>query len=92
MLFLVISTPAPSSPDAVRDNRRAWQEWAAGLTQQGTIQHWYLRAGRGAAVIFDVASNDDLHALLIQWLRLIPAHLDTYPLVSPEAHARGLGE
>ncbi len=92
MLTLVISTPAPAPPDNVRENRRAWQSWAAELKRQGTVVDWYLRAGRGAVVVFEVADNDALHALLTQWLRFIPAQLDIYPLVSPEAHARGLGE
>lgn len=58
----------------------------------GEVQAWYLRVGRGAAVVFDVPDNDALHRRLTEWLTYIPAHFDIYPLVTPEAQQRLLRE
>jgi muconolactone delta-isomerase len=88
MLFLVISTPHPSSPAESAASRMAWRPWVEALQAQGLVQAWYVRVGRGAAVVFDVPDNETLHTHLTEWLTFIPAHFDVYPLVSPEAQER----
>jgi hypothetical protein len=34
-------------------------------------------------VILDVSSNDKLHMLMTQWLDIIPASFEIYPLATP---------
>ena len=38
-----------------------------------------------AVALFEVKTNEELHALLNEWAELIPAHFDTYPLIDPKA-------
>jgi hypothetical protein len=40
--------------------------------------------------LFDVSSNEELHALLNEWAEIIPAHFDFYPLIDPAAAQRYL--
>src|SRR3546814_10159280 len=61
MLFLVISTPAPTEPSAVRDRRQRYWEWIAPLRGDGTVRSVHARVGRGAVVLFDVESPERLH-------------------------------
>jgi muconolactone delta-isomerase len=79
MLFLVVSTPRPSKPEDVKGVRAKWWEWAADLEAKGKALYYCARVGRGAIVIFDVDSNEELHDLLTQWLNMIPVTFDTYP-------------
>lgn len=88
MLVLVISTPHPSPPAESAPRRLEWRTWVEGLQRAGEVRQWYLRVGRGAAVVFDVADNDTLHTRLTEWLTYVPAHFDVYPLVTPEAQER----
>ena len=41
------------------------------------------RVGRGSIVVFDISSNDELHMLMTQWLDIVPASFDLYPLATP---------
>ena len=50
----------------------------------------YARAGRGAVALFDVKSNEELHALLNEWADIIPTHFDLYPLIDTAAAHRYL--
>ena len=83
MLFLVISTPHPSRPREVKDIRLQWRAWLKDLKAKKKVVTFYPRVGRGAVVIFDVASNDELHELMTQWLNIIPVSFDIYPLPTP---------
>jgi muconolactone delta-isomerase len=84
MLYLVVSTPHPSKPEDVKGVRAKWWAWAADLKSEGKALCYFARVGRGAVVIFDVTSNDDLHELLTEWLNMVPVTFETYPLVSRE--------
>ncbi len=84
MLYLVVSTPHPSKPEDVKGVRAKWWAWAEDLKSEGKVLCYFARVGRGAVVIFDVSSNDELHELLTQWLNMVPVTFDTYPLVSRE--------
>jgi len=84
MLYLVVSTPHPSKPEDVKGVRAKWWAWAEDLKSEGKAICYFARVGRGAVVIFDVTSNDELHELLTQWLNMVPVTFDTYPLVSRE--------
>lgn len=92
MLVLVISTPHPSAPEEGAARRLRWRDWVRALQMNGEVHQWYLRVGRGAAVVFDVPDNDALHARLTEWLTYVPAHFDIYPLVTPAAQERLLRE
>ena len=85
MLFLVISTPAPNRPSTVTDAREQFWRWIAPLEKSGTVKSIYARPGRGAVVVFDVTSNEALHALLNQWADMIPATFEMHPLIDPKA-------
>ena len=80
MLFLVISTPRPERPSTVAQKLKSRQ-----------CRFVYARTGRGAVALFDVQSNDELHAWLNEWAEIIPAHFDIYPLIEPTAARRYLG-
>lgn len=83
MLFLVISTPPPTRPKEVKDIRLQLRAWIKDLKTKKKVISFYPRVGRGAVVIFDVASNDELHELLTQWLNILPVNFDIYPLPTP---------
>ena len=83
MLYLVISTPQPTRPDDVENARTKFRRWIEKLKETKVVHTFHLRVGRGAVVIFNVASNDDLHALLTEWANIVPAQHDVYPLATP---------
>jgi muconolactone delta-isomerase len=92
MLFLVISTPRPERPSTMATKRQAYWRWLAPLQKAGTCKSIYARTGRGAVAIFDVGSNETLHALINEWAEIIPAHFDIYPLIDPAQAKRFLGK
>ena len=85
MLFLVISNPEPVRPSTVVENRKRYWPWAQSLLDSGKAQSFYARTGRGAVAIFDVESNETLHALLNEWSEIVPAEFQIYPLISPDS-------
>jgi muconolactone delta-isomerase len=86
MVYLVISTPHPAKPEDIKDVRARWWTWAEDLKSRKKAVCFYVRAGRGAIVIFDVSSNEELHELMTQWSNIVPVRFDVYPLVdSPRA-------
>jgi muconolactone delta-isomerase len=85
MLFLVISTPRPEKPSTMVAQRTKFWRWMDPKLKTGQCRSVHARAGRGAVALFDVASNEELHALLNEWAEMIPAHFDTYPLIDPKA-------
>ena len=85
MLFLAISTPAPTQPSAVRDRRQRYWDWVAPLRADGTVRSIYARVGRGAVAVFDVESLERLHALLNEWSEIVPATFEILPLIDSDA-------
>lgn len=83
MLYLVVSTPHPSKPEEVKNARKKYGSWITDLKSKNKAICFYPKVGRGAVVIFDVASNDELHKLLTKWLNIVPASFDIYPLATP---------
>jgi muconolactone delta-isomerase len=83
MLFLVISSPAPEQPDRLKEARLTFLSWAEELQQQQKILHYYPRVGRGVAAVFNVESNDQLHEFLTEWMNMVPATFEIYPLIDP---------
>ncbi len=92
MLFLVISTPVPTRPSTVKDQRRKYWPWAQDKLDRGLAKSFYARTGRGAVAVFDVDSNETLHGLLNEWAEIVPAEFDIYPLIDSDAIKSFLGE
>jgi len=84
MLYLVVSTPHPAKPEDIKSVRSKWWPWAEDLKSKGKAVCYYARVGRGAIIIFDVPSNQELHEFLTQWSNIVPVTFDIYPLVDPE--------
>jgi hypothetical protein len=85
MLFLVISEPRPEPPSAVTVQRQTYWRWIAPLVAGGQVKSVHAKVGRGAAVLFDVDSNETLHRLLNEWADIIPARFDIHALIDPDA-------
>lgn len=92
MLFLVISEPRPERPSTVTAARQAYWTWIQPLIEKGEVRSVHAKVGRGAAVLFDVPSNEALHAYLNAWADIIPATFDVHPLVDPANARRFLAE
>ena len=89
MLFAVISSPHPSKPEDVKSARLEFRSWIADLKSKNKVLCFYPKVGRGSVVVFDVASNDELHTLLTQWLNIVPVSFEIYALATP-SEAEGL--
>lgn len=90
MLFLVISEPRPEPPSTVTAARQRYWAWIQPLIDSGRVRSVHAKVGRGAAVLFDVASNEALHAHLNAWSDIIPARFDVHPLIDPDSAQRFL--
>jgi muconolactone delta-isomerase len=90
MLFLVISEPRPERPSSVTAARQRYRTWIQPLIDRGEVRSVYAKVGRGAAVLFDVASNEALHAHLNAWADIIPARFDIHALIDPDSALRFL--
>lgn len=88
MLYLVISTPHPSTPEDVRNARLQFRSWIDELRPKSKVICFYPRVGRGSIVIFDVSSNDELHEFMTQWLSIVPVDFDIHPLTTPSEAER----
>jgi muconolactone delta-isomerase len=84
MLYLVVSTPHPANPKDIKDVRSEWWPWAEGLKSKGKAVCYYARVGRGAMVIFDASSNEELHEFLTQWSNIVPVTFEIFPLVGSQ--------
>jgi len=91
MLFLVISTPRPERPSTVARHRQRFWRWIDPKLKSKQCRLVHARTGRGAVALFDVASNEELHALLNEWAEIIPAHFEIHPLIDAAAATRYLG-
>jgi hypothetical protein len=91
VLFLVISTPLPGRPSTVVQNRKKFWCWIDPMLKSKQCHFVHARVGRGAVALFDVKSNEELHALLNGWAEIIPAHFELYPLIDSAAAHRYLG-
>jgi hypothetical protein len=81
MLFLVISEPRPEPPATVTAARQRFWPWVQGLIDDGEVKSVHAKVGRGAVVLFDVESNEVLHAHLTSWANIIPATFDVHALI-----------
>ena len=87
MLFLVISEPRPERPSSVSAARQSYWHWIQPLIDSGEVRSVHAKVGRGAVVLFDVPSNEALHAHLNGWADIIPATFEVHALIDP-VHAR----
>ena len=84
-LFLVVSTPRPERPSEAAAQRQGFWPWIGQYETSGVCKHIYARVGRGAAAVFAVESNEQLHRILNEWADIIPAEFDVHPMVDIEA-------
>ena len=92
MLFLIISEPRPEPPSGVVASRQRYWTWVQPLIDAGEVRSVHAKVGRGAVVLFDVASNEALHAHLNAWADIIPATFQVHALIDPLAARRFLAE
>jgi hypothetical protein len=92
MLFLVISEPRPERPSSVTGARQQYWEWVQPLIDAGEVRSVHAKVGRGAVVLFDVPSNERLHAHLNAWADIIPATIAVHALIDPANARRFLDE
>jgi hypothetical protein len=85
MLFLVISEPRPEPPSSVVAARQRYWTWVQPLIDRGEVRSVHAKVGRGAVVLFDVVSNEALHAHLNAWADIVPARFDVHALIDPVA-------
>ena len=85
MLFLVISEPRPEPPSAVVAARQRFWTWIDPLIATGEVRSVHAKVGRGAVALFDVASNEALHAHLNAWADIVPARFEVHALVDPDS-------
>jgi hypothetical protein len=90
MLFLVISEPRPEPPSSVTAARQRYWTWIQPLIDKGEVRSVHAKVGRGAVVLFDVPSNEILHAHLNAWADIIPARFDVHALIDPASARRFL--
>lgn len=88
MHFLVISTPAATSPSVARGGQKQWWEWINALAAKGVAKHIYTKLGRGAVIIFDVDSHEAVHKIVNQWSELVPATFEVEALLPKEHQER----
>jgi hypothetical protein len=92
MLFLVISEPRPERPSSVTAARLSYWTWIQPLLDSGEVRSVHAKVGRGAVVLFDVASNEVLHAHLNAWADIIPARFEVHALIDPAGARRFLDQ
>jgi len=92
MLYLLMSTPYPSRPEDAKGARVEFRSWIGELKSRNKVICFYPKVGRGSVVIFDLSSHDELHELLTQWLDIVPASFDIYPLATPSEAERLLSQ
>jgi len=92
VLFLVISEPRPEPPSGIAAARQRYWTWIEPLIAAGQVRSVHAKVGRGAAVLFDVGSNEALHALLNAWADIIPARFEIHALIEPDSARRFLAE
>jgi hypothetical protein len=83
MLFLIISEPRPEPPTTVAAARQRFWTWIDPLIAAGEVRSVHAKVGRGAVVVFDVASNEALHAHLNAWADIVPARFEVHALIDP---------
>ena len=85
MLFLVISEPRPEPPSDVIAARRRFWTWIDPLIATGEVRSAHAKVGRGAVALFDVTSNETLHAHLNAWADIVPARFEIHALIDPDS-------
>ncbi|HRD77602.1 MAG TPA: hypothetical protein PK264_16975 [Hyphomicrobiaceae bacterium] len=85
MLFMVISTPRPERPSERAADRTRYWPWLAAHERAGRCKGAWAKVGRGAVVLLDVATHDELHAILNEWADIIPATFEVLPLIDTSA-------
>lgn len=88
MKFMVISNPQPARPQEIREGQTAYWDWIAAEKEAGRVKDVFVKAGRGAFVVFDVESHEELHRVMTEWSNRVPVEFTVYPLVDPAHQER----
>jgi muconolactone delta-isomerase len=88
MFFLVTSTPMAGRPSEARGGQKQWWDWVNDLAARGIAKHVYTKLGRGAVIIFEVDSHEDVHKLVNQWTEMVPATFEVEALLPKEHQER----
>ena len=83
MLFMVMSTPRPERPSDMRGGQTGFWDWLQPLKDNGIVKAVYVKTGRGAMVVFDVANHETLHRYMTEWANNVPAEFMVWPLIDP---------
>ena len=89
MQFMVMSNPQPARPTQVRGGQASFWDWLESQKQAGLVEAVYVKTGRGAIVVFNVADHETLHRLMTEWSDCVPAEFTVYPLIDP-AHQEAI--
>lgn len=82
MQFMVMSTPRPERPSAMRESQTKFWDWLEPLKQAGTVTACYVKTGRGCMVVFEVPDHETLHRYITEWAEHVPAEYMVWPLVA----------
>lgn len=83
MQFMVISSPQPMRPKDVRGGQTEFWDWLETQKKAGKAKAVYVKTGRGAFVVFDVDSHEELHRMMTEWSNCVPVEFTVFPLVDP---------
>lgn len=78
-----ISNPHPFRSSEAKDSRINFRFWIEDLISKNKVICFYPRVGRGSVVVFNASSNDELHGFMTQWLEIVSANFEIYPLATP---------
>lgn len=78
---MVMSKPRPEAPSEIRGRQTRFWDWLRPLENDGTVEACYVRAGRGAIVVFNVPDHETLHRYMTNWSDAVPAEFSVIPLI-----------
>lgn len=91
MIVMVNSYPLPVRPSVAAPDRSAVWDWLAPLVEDGTVECFYPKPGRGAVAVFHVDSAETLQGHLTEWAERVPCTFEVTLLVDVAYQKRMVG-
>ncbi len=91
MIAMVNSFPLPVRPSVAAPDRSAIWDWLAPLLEDGTVEFFYPKPGRGAVAVFRVDSAETLQGHLTEWGERVPCTFEVTLLVDVAYQKRMVG-
>ena len=91
MIVMVNSYPLPVRPSVAAPDRSAVWDWLAPLMEDGTVECFYPKPGRGAVAVFHVDSAETLQGHLTEWAERVPCTFEVTLLVDVAYQKRMVG-